>query len=62
VFKMATDDLFGLASGITGNPAILVFANGVVPSDRVDATFAIVFPSMTILKILCAQVALGVLK
>ncbi len=60
VLKMATDELFGLASSITGNPAILVFANKVVPSDRVDATFAGVFPAMTILKILCAQIALSI--
>ena len=30
-------------------------------SDRIDVAFATVFPSMTILKILCAQVAIGVL-
>lgn len=62
VFKMSTDDLFGLVSGVTGNAAILVFANRTVPSERVDAAYAIVFPSMTILKILCVQVALGVLQ
>jgi putative transport protein len=60
--KMATDDLFGVVSGLTGNPAILVYANRVVTSERIDAAFAIIFPSMTILKILCAQVALGVLR
>jgi putative transport protein len=62
VLRMATDDLFGVVSGITGNPAILVYANRVVASDRIDAAFAVIFPSMTILKILCAQVALGILN
>jgi putative transport protein len=62
LMKMATDDLFGVVSGLTGNPAILVYANRVVTSERIDAAFAIIFPSMTILKILCAQVALGVLR
>ena len=62
VFRMATDDLLGVISGITGNPAILVYANKAQPSDRLDAAYATIFPSMTILKILCAQVALGVLR
>ena len=60
--RMATDDLFGVVAGITGNPAILVYANKVQPSDRVDAAYATIFPSTTILKILCAQVALGLLR
>lgn len=57
-----TDDLLGIASGITGNPAILVYANKVQPSDRIDAAYATIFPSLTILKILCAQIALSVLR
>jgi len=61
VFRISTDDLLGLVSGITGNPAILVYANKALPSDRVDAAFATIFPSMTILKILCAQIAISVL-
>jgi putative transport protein len=61
VFRLATDDLFGVISGVTGNPAILVYANRAVTSDRIDAAFATIFPSMTILKILCVQVALGIL-
>lgn len=61
LFKLATDDLFGVASGTTGNPAIVVYANRTLPSDRIDVAFATVFPSMTILKIVCAQVAIGVL-
>ena len=62
LLRMATDDLLGIVSGITGNPAILVYANKVQPSDRIDAAYATVFPSLTILKILCAQIALGVLR
>lgn len=61
LLRLSTDDLFGILSGVTGNPAILVFANRVVTSDRIDAAFATIFPSMTILKILCAQIALGIL-
>jgi putative transport protein len=61
VFRLSTDDLFGVVSGTTGNPAILVYANRALPSDRIDVAYASIFPSMTILKILCAQVAIGVL-
>jgi putative transport protein len=61
VFRMATDDLLGVVSGVTGNPAILVYANKVVTSDRIDAEYATTFPSMTIFKILCAQIALALL-
>jgi putative transport protein len=62
LLRMATDDLLGVIAGIAGNPAILVYANKVQQSDRIDAGYATIFPSLTILKILCAQVALGVLR
>ena len=61
VLRMATDDLLGVVSGVTGNPATLVYANKAVTSDRIDAAYATTFPSMTILKILCAQIALALL-
>ena len=41
--------------------AIVVYANRALPSDRIDVAFATIFPSMTILKIVCVQVAIGVL-
>ncbi|MDQ1348733.1 MAG: putative transport protein, partial [Acidobacteriota bacterium] len=61
LFRLSTDDLFGVVSGTTGNPAILVYANRTLASDRIDVAYATIFPSMTILKIVCAQVAIGVL-
>jgi len=61
VLRMDTDDLLGVISGVTGNPAILVYANKAVTSDRIDAAYATIFPSITILKILCAHVALALL-
>ncbi len=61
VFKLSTDDLFGVVSGAAGNPAILSYANRALPSDRVDVAYATIFPSMTILKIICVQVAIGLL-
>jgi putative transport protein len=61
ILRLPTDDLFGVISGVTGNPAILAYANRAVQSDRIDVAFATVFPSMTILKIVCVQVAIGLL-
>jgi putative transport protein len=62
LMRIPTDDLLGIISGVTGNPAILVYANKVQPSDRIDAAYATVFPTLTILKILCAQIALGAMR
>jgi putative transport protein len=59
--KISTDDLFGVTSGTTGNPAIVVYANRVLQSDRIDVAFATIYPSMTIVKIICVQVAIGIL-
>jgi putative transport protein len=61
LFKMSTDDLFGLVSGVTGNPAILAYSNQALQSDRIDVAYATVYPSSTILKIVCVQVAIAVL-
>ena len=40
---VATDDLLGIVSGVTGNPAILIYANKVQRSDRIDAAYATLF-------------------
>ena len=56
---MSTDDLFGV--GTAGNPAILAYANATVKSERLDIAFATVYPTTTILKIVCAQVAMTLL-
>jgi len=61
LFRMTTDDLFGVVSGVASNPAILAYANRTVQSDRIDVAYATVFPSTTILKILCAQLAISLL-
>ncbi len=62
LFKMSTDDLFGVVSGTTGNPAMLVYSHQALPSDRIDVAHATIYPSTTILKIVCVQVAIGVLS
>ncbi|WP_218512007.1 aspartate:alanine exchanger family transporter [Variovorax sp. dw_308] len=56
VFRMPFDAAAGIISGVTGNPAILSFANRIAPTDRPDIGYAMIFPSMTVLKILLVQV------
>ena len=57
VFRLPFDTAIGVISGATGNPAILAFSSRIAPTDRPDVGYAMIFPSMTILKILFAQVA-----
>jgi putative transport protein len=49
------DDLLGIASGVTGNPAILVYAARMAPTDRTDIGYAMIFPSATIIKVVAVQ-------
>src|SRR6201999_2261418 len=60
VMKIPYDDLVGVASGATGNPAILVYSTRMAPTERPDIGCAMIFPSMTILKVIAVQVV-GVL-
>ena len=57
VFKMSYDQMAGILAGATGNPAILAYANKLAPTDRPDIGYAMIFPSMTILKILFVNIA-----
>ena len=61
LLAIPADDLFGIVSGVTGNPAILVYANRAVPTERPDIGYAMVFPTMTVAKILFVQIAAAVL-
>ena len=61
LLAIPTDDLFGIVSGVTGNPAILGYANRAAPTGRPDIGFAMVFPSMTVAKILFVQIAAAIL-
>ena len=56
VLKIPFDDLVGVASGATGNPAILVFSTRMAPTERPDVGYAMIFPSMTIVKVVAVQV------
>lgn len=56
VFKIPYDDLVGIVSGACGNAAILSYANKQVPNDRPDIGYAMIFPGMTIVKILFVSI------
>jgi len=56
VLKIPYDDLVGVASGATGNPSILVYSTRMAPTERPDIGYAMIFPSMTIVKVIAAQI------
>jgi putative transport protein len=56
VLGIPFDDLLGVASGATGNPAILVYATRMAPTDRPDIGYAMIFPSATIVKVIAVQI------
>ncbi|HEX5817939.1 MAG TPA: TrkA C-terminal domain-containing protein [Gemmatimonadales bacterium] len=61
LFRLPADDVLGVVSGVTGNPAILSYAGRAAGTDRPDIVYATVFPTMTILKIIFVQVAAALL-
>ncbi|WHQ70147.1 aspartate:alanine exchanger family transporter [Methylorubrum extorquens] len=56
LLKIPYDDLLGVACGATGNPAILAYSLRIAPTDRPDICYAMIFPSMTIVKVLSVQI------
>ncbi len=56
LMKIPYDDLVGIASGATGNPAILVYSTKMAPTERPDIGYAMIFPSMTIVKVIAVQI------
>ena len=54
--EIAYDDLLGIASGVTGNPAILAYAGRAVPTDWPERAYALIFPSATLAKIVVVDV------
>jgi putative transport protein len=55
LLRIPYDDLVGVASGATGNPAILVYSTKMAPTERRDSGYAMIFPSMTLVKVIAAQ-------
>ena len=56
LMRIPYDDLLGVASGATGNPAILVYSTRMAPTERPDIGYAMIFPSMTIVKVIAVQI------
>ena len=56
VFKMPYDEVAGIVSGACGNPAILAYSNKLAPTDRPDIAYAMIFPGMTIVKIVFVDI------
>jgi putative transport protein len=56
VYRMPYDEVAGIVAGACGNPAILAFANKIEPTDRPDLGYAMIFPGMTIVKILFVDI------
>jgi putative transport protein len=56
VLRIPYDDLLGITSGATGNPAILVYSARMAPTERPDVVYAMIFPSMTIVKVIAVQI------
>ncbi|MDO4683891.1 MAG: YidE/YbjL family protein [Lautropia sp.] len=56
VFRIPFDLAAGVVSGATGNPAIIAFTTRTLGTDRSDVGYAMIFPSMTILKIVVIHV------
>ena len=56
LMKIPYDDLLGIASGATGNPAILVYSTRMAPTERPDIGYAMIFPSATLLKVVAVQI------
>jgi putative transport protein len=56
VFRMPYDEVAGIVAGACGNPAILAYSNKLAPTDRPDLGYAMIFPGMTIIKILFVDI------
>jgi putative transport protein len=56
VFRLPYDEVAGIVAGACGNPAILAYSNKLTPTDRPDIGYAMIFPGMTIVKILFVDI------
>jgi putative transport protein len=56
LLKIPFDDLLGVASGATGNPAIVAYSVRMAPTERPDIGYAMIFPSMTLIKVIAVQI------
>ena len=56
VFRLPYDEVAGIVAGACGNPAVLAHANRLAPTDAPDIGYAVIFPGMTIVKILFVDI------
>lgn len=56
LFDIPFDLAAGIVSGVTGNPAILSFSTRTTDTEKPDIGYAMIFPSMTVIKIIIVQV------
>jgi putative transport protein len=56
VLRMPYDKVAGIVAGACSNPAILAYSNKLAPTDRQDIGYAMIFPGMTIVKSLFADI------
>ena len=56
VLRMRFDEVAGIVAGACGNPAILAYASRLAPTEATDIGYAMIFPGMTILKILLVTI------
>jgi putative transport protein len=56
VFRLPFDEVAGIVSGTCGS-AVLAFANKLTPTERPDIGYAMIYPGMTIAKILFVGIA-----
>jgi putative transport protein len=56
VFRMPYDEVAGIVAGACGNPAILAYASRLAPTDATDIGYAMIFPGMTVVKILLVTI------
>ena len=61
VYRMPYDEVAGIVAGTCGNPAILAYSNKLAPTDRPDIGYAMIFPGMTIVKILFVDIVAALL-
>jgi putative transport protein len=56
VFRLPFDEVAGIVAGACGNPAVLAYTNRQAPTDKPDLGYAMIFPGMTIVKILFVDI------
>jgi len=55
--RMRYGEVAGTVAGAYGNPAILAYFNKLTPAGRPDIGYAMIFPCMTIIKIIFVDIA-----